>query len=132
MLISCLRLEGAMRFGMLLVTFAAAWLPWTGIAGGFASTHRLDRGVVALTNVQENSSWATVAVLVRLDAGTNGTLSIRRVSQGNTYTLGTCTFAVTTNLVWVAERDYSFGFGDVLLIESTATNGVLQVMLKND
>lgn len=121
-----------MRFGMLLVTFAAAWLPLTGIAGGFASTYRLDRGVVALTNVQENSSWATVAVLVRFDTGTNGTLSIRRVSQGNTYTLGTCSFSAATNLVWAAERDYSFGFGDVLVIESTATNGVIQVLLKND
>lgn len=121
-----------MRLGMLVVTFAAAWLPWTGIAGGFASTYRLDRGVVALTNVQENSSWSTVAVLVRFDAGTNGTLAIRRVSQGNTYTLGACTFSLATNLVWAAERDYSFGFGDVLVIESTATNGVIQVMLKRD
>ena len=113
-----------------LLLFAV--VPLVGSAGGFASTYRLDRGVVAVTNVQENSRWATVAVLVRFDAGTNGTLAIRRVSQGNTYTLGTCTFAVATNLVWAAERDYSFGFGDVLVIESTATNGVVQVMLKND
>jgi hypothetical protein len=121
-----------MRSGFLGLTLFAVVLPAVCMAGGFASTFRLDRGVVAVTNVQANSSWATVAVLVRFDAGTNGTLSIRRVSQGNTYTLGTCTFAVATNLVWAAERDYSFGFGDVLLIESTATNGVVQVMLKND
>jgi hypothetical protein len=106
----------------------------TGVAtaGGFAASYRLDRGVVAVTNAQANSSWATVAVLVRFDAGTNGTLAVRRESQGNTYTLGACTFAVATNLVWVAERDYAFGYGDVLVIESSATNGVIQVMCKGE
>ena len=121
-----------MKRHLLATSIVAICLPLAGMAGGFASTFRLDRGVVAVTNVQANSSWATVAVLVRFDAGTNGTLSIRRVSQGNTYTLGACSFVVATNLVWAAERDYSFGFGDVLLIESTATNGVVQLMLKND
>ncbi len=121
-----------MKRHLLATSIVAVCLPLAGMAGGFASSHRLDRGVVAVTNTQANSSWATVAVLVRFDAGTNGTLAIRRVSQGNTYTLGACTFATATNLVWAAERDYSFGFGDVLLIESTATNGVVQVMLKND
>lgn len=114
----------------ILAGMVAAWVPVVGVAGGTASSYRLDRGVVAVTNAQANSSWATVAVLVRYDAGTNGTLAVRRVSQGNTYTLGACTFAVATNLVWVAERDYAFGYGDVLVIESTATNGVIQVMLK--
>jgi hypothetical protein len=46
--------------------------------------------------------------------------------------LGTCSFVNTTNLVWVPDRDYSFGFGDVLAVESTATNGVLQVLRKAD
>ena len=121
-----------MKRHLLVTSIVAIYLPLAVMAGGFASTFRLDRGVVAVTNAQANSSWATVAVLVRFDTGTNGTLSIRRVSQGNTFTLGVCYFSVATNLVWAAERDYSFGFGDVLLIESTATNGVIQVMLKND
>ena len=121
-----------MKRHLLATSIVAVCLPLAGMAGGFASSFRLDHGVVAVTNVQANSRWATVAVLVRFDAGTNGTLAIRRVSQGNTFTLGTCTFATATNLVWAAERDYSFGFGDVLLIESTATNGVIQVLLKND
>ena len=121
-----------MKRHLLVTSIVAIYLPLVSMAGGFASCFRLNHGAVAVTNVQANSSWATVAVLVRFDAGTNGTLAIRRVSQGNTFTLGTCTFATATNLVWAAERDYSFGFGDVLLIESTATNGVIQVMLKND
>lgn len=121
-----------MRRWMLVGMLAMGLAPVAGLAGGFAVTQRLDGGTVAVTNVQANSSWATVAVLVRFDAGTNGTLAVRRVSQGNTYTLGACTFAVATNLVWVAERDYAFGYGDVLVIESTATNGVIQVMCKGE
>ena len=125
--------DGAMKWWSLAGMLAAGVVaPWLGIASGSAVTYRLDWGVVAVTNNQENSSWATVAVLVRFDAGTNGTLAIRRVSQGNTYTLGSCTFAVATNLVWVAERDYAFGYGDVLVIESTVTNGVIQVMRKGE
>jgi hypothetical protein len=59
-------------------------------------------------------------------------VAVRRVSQGNSYTLSACTFTGATNLVWVADRDYEFGFGDVLVIESTVTNGVVQVMRKED
>jgi hypothetical protein len=103
-----------------------------GIAGGMASTHSLARGTVEVTNSQANSSWAVVAVFVKFDAGTNGTAVVRRVSQGNTYALGACSFVNATNLVWVPDRDYGFGFGEVLVIESTATNGVVQVMRKGD
>ena len=118
--------------GLVNVAFCLALAPVLAMAGGFASSYRLDGGAVAVTNTQANSSWATVAVLVRFDAATNGTVAVRRESQGNSYTLGSCTFAVATNLVWVADRDYVFGFGDVLVIESTATNGVVQVMRKGD
>jgi hypothetical protein len=71
-----------------------------------------------------------VAVLVRFDAAATGTAAVRRESQGASYMLGTCSYAGATNLVWVPDRDYGFGFGDVLVIESTATNGVVQVLRK--
>ena len=121
-----------MKRHLLATSIVAVVLPLAGMAGGVASTHRLASGVVAVTNEQANSSWGIVAVLVRFDAGTNGTVAVRRASQGNTYMLGTCTFSGATNLVWVADREYSFGFGDVLVIESTATNGVVQVMRKGE
>jgi hypothetical protein len=114
------------------MAFLAVSLPLAAVAGGFASSHRLNTGTVALTNAQANSSWTTVAVLVKFDAGTNGTVAVRRESQGNTFTLASCTFGTATNLVWVADREYAFGFGDVLVIESTATNGVVQVMRRTD
>jgi len=85
-----------------------------------------------VANTQANSSWATVAVLVRFYTPTNGTVIIRRSSQGTLYTLARCTFDGVTDLVWVADRDFVFSFGDALIIESTATNGVVQVMRKDD
>jgi hypothetical protein len=110
----------------------ALLLPSAALAGGDAVSRRFAGGVVALTNSQANSSWATVAVLVRFDAASTGTATVRRESQGASFVLGTCGYAGATNVVWVADRDYSFGFGDVLVIESTATNGVVQVMRKAD
>jgi hypothetical protein len=110
----------------------ALLLPLAVLAGGDAVSRRFAGGVVALTNSQANSSWATVAVLVRFDAAATGTATVRRESQGASYVLGTCGYAGATNLVWVADREYAFGFGDVLVIESTATNGVVQVMRKSD
>ena len=111
----------------LATSILAVFLPFAGIAGGSAASFRLDSGV-AITNTQANSSWAPVAVLVKFDAPATGTLTVRRVSQGNTYTLGCCTFAGSTNLVWVADCEYPFAFGDVLFISSTATNSVVQII----
>jgi len=107
-------------------------LPFAVFAGGSAASFRLDSGSVAITNTQANSSWAPVAVLVKFDAPATGTLTVRRQSQGNTYTLGSCTFAGATNLVWVADCEYPFGFGDVLVISSTATNGMLQIISRGE
>ena len=121
-------MKATMRAGC----FMAAFLPLVSMAGGFCSSYRLDPGVAAVTNTQANSSWATVAVLIRFDAAATGTAMVRRESQGASFVLGTCSYAGATNLVWVPDRDYSFGFGDVLVIESTATNGVVQVMRMED
>lgn len=121
-----------MRHSLLCTTFVAVVIPLAAMARGFTSTYGLVGGRVALTNDQVNSSWVTVAVLVKFNSGTNGTVAVRRVSQGNTYTLGTCTFTGATNLIWVADREYSFGLGDVLVVESTVTNGVVQVMRRED
>lgn len=100
-----------MRRHLLVTSILAAVLPLAGIAGGFSSSHLLNGGVVAVTNAQANSSWATAAVLVKFNAATNGTVTVRRVSQGATYTLSACSFTGASNLVWVADREYSFGFG---------------------
>jgi len=117
----------------LFLGFVAAMLvPCAVFAGGTAASFRLDGGVVAVTNTQANSSWVPLAVLVKFDAPSTGTLTVRRVSQGNTYTLGICNFAGATNLVWVADCEYPFGFGDVLTVSSTVTNGVAQILLRGE
>ena len=112
--------------------FSALVFPFAVLAGGSAASFRLDAGGVAITNTQSNSSWVPVAVLVKFDAPATGTLTVRRVSQGNTYTLGSCAFAGATNLVWVADCEYPFGFGEVLVISSTATNGVVQIISRGE
>ena len=112
--------------------FSALVFPFAVLAGGSAASFRLDAGGVAITNTQANSSWAPVAVLVKFDTAATGTVVVCRTSQGNTYTLGSCTFAGATNLVWVADCEYPFGFGEVLVISSTATNGVVQVLSRGE
>jgi hypothetical protein len=101
-------------------------------AGGMASTHSLATGRVAVTNVQANSSWVVVAVAVAFDAVATGTVMVQRVSQGHAYTLATCVHAAVTNLVWCPDADFPFAYGDALVVDSTATNGVVQVMRKGE
>ena len=117
----------------LFLGFVAAMLvPLVSFAGGSAASFQFTSGVLAVTNTQANSSWVPLAVLVKFDAPATGTLTIRRISQGNTYTLGSCTFTGATNLVWVADCEYPFGFGDVLTVSSTATNGVAQILTRGE
>ena len=125
-------MEKNMKRHWLATSILAVLLPFAGNAGGTAASFRLDGGTVAVTNTQANSSWVPVAVLVRFDAAATGTVVVRRVSQGNTFTLGTCTFTGATNLVWVADCEYPFGFGDVLMVASTATGGVVQILTRGD
>ena len=119
-----------MKRHWLATSILAVFLPFAGNAGGTAASYRLDGGVVAVTNTQANSSWSPVALLVRFDAAAGGTVTVMRVSQGNTFTLGSCAFTGATNLVWVADCEYPFGFGDVLTVTSTVTNGVAQILLR--
>ena len=97
-------------------------------AGGFAHTFSLAGGRVALTNTQANSNWVPLSVMLRYDAPGTGTAAVRRESQGHVFVLAATGFTNVSTLVWVPSIQYPFGFGDVLVIESTATNGVVQVL----
>ena len=116
-----------MKRHWLATSILAVFLPFAGIAGGSAASFRLDSGV-AITNTQANSSWAPVAVLVKFDAPATGTLTVRRVSQGVNVVVGSCVFANVSSVVWVPDAAFWFEFGDVLVIRSSATNGVAQLM----
>jgi len=61
---------------------------------------------------------------------TNAVLSVRRVSQGNTYVLGSYAISNGTSAVWVPEADYPFVFGETLEITSSVMNGNVQVIRK--
>lgn len=99
---------------------------------GWSTTHSLAGGPVAVTNEQANTSWVPVAVLIQYAAASSGTVDVRRVSQGVSVVLGLSTFTNTASLVWVPEAAFSFGVGDVLVIRSSETNGILQLMRRGD
>ena len=116
----------------LLGMLMAVCLPVAVMAGGSATTYRLDSGVVALTNTQANSSWVPVAILWKFDGVTNAMASVERVSQGDTYLLGVLNIPSGMCVVWVPEVSYPFAQGDVLRIVSSVTNGVVQVIRRGE
>ena len=99
---------------------------------GWSTSHSLVGGSVAITNGQANSSWVPVAVLLKLGEAGSGTVDVCRVSQSNTYTLTSCVFSNAATVVWVPEAAYCFGFGDALVVQSSATNAVVQIIRKGD
>ncbi len=113
----------ALLAGAVLVLAAAA-----GRAGGFAHTFGLGSGLVAITNAQANSSWVPLSVMLRYAAPATGSAQVRRESQGHAFVLAATGFTNVSTLVWVPSIQYPFNEGDVLVIESSATNGVVQVL----
>ena len=103
---------------------AVSWAtPW-------AKTYTLAASTVAVTNQQANSVWCPVAVLWSFTEATTATVTAARTSQGNTYLLGRLVVSNASTVIWVAEADYPFEFGDILMLTSTVTNGAAQVILK--
>jgi len=101
------------------------------VAGdGWAVTYPLAGGLVGVTNGQANTTWVPVAVLWAFPQPTNAVLSVRRVSQGNSYVLGSYAISNGTSAVWVPEADYPFVFGETLEITSSVPVGYVQVIRK--
>ena len=96
--------------------------------GGWSTSHSLAGGTVAVTNAQVNSTWVPVAVLIQYVGTSTGTVDVRRVSQGVNVAVGSCTFANVSSVVWVPDAAFWFEYGDVLVVRSSETNGVLQLM----
>ncbi len=99
---------------------------------GWSTSHSLAGGSVTVTNGQANSSWVPVAVLIQYAGASSGTVEVRRVSQGLNVVLGQTAFSNTASVVWVPDADFSFGPGDVLVIASSETNGLLQLMRRGE
>jgi len=73
-----------------------------------------------------------VSVLLRYAAPATGTAWVWRVSSEYTFTLAMATFTNVTSIVWVPNVEYPFTYGDSLVVRSSATNGVVQVLRKGD
>ena len=109
--------------GLLLFAGAVYAAPW-------AQTYPLSSSTVAVTNQQANSVWMPEVVLWKFTAATNAALTVSRVSQGNTYLIGSLSVTNASTVVWIAEAAYPFEYGDVLQLTSTATNVLVQIIRK--
>ena len=120
-------MRNAAWIGVLLLALALAG---AALASGFARTYPLGDGTVAITNSQANSVWAPVSVMIRFAEPSSGTASVWRASQGYSFQLGEARFTNATTIVWTPPAVYPFEYGDALVIECSATNGVVQALLR--
>ncbi len=111
--------------GILAVAGVVYAAPW-------AQTYSLQGATVAVTNQQANSVWMPEAVLWKFAAATNATLTVSRVSQGNTYLIGSLSVTNASTVVWIPEADFPFEYGDALQLSSTVTNGQVQIIRKGN
>ena len=102
------------------------------LAGGWSQTFSLTPGLVALTNSQDNSVWTPVAVMLNFTAPRSGTAEVWRVSQEHSFMLANCAFTNVSTVVWVPDAPYPFNPGEVLILRSSVTNGIVQVIRKGD
>ena len=102
------------------------------LAGGWTTTYSLGGGAVGLTNTQANSSWVPVSVMLKFTAAGSGTAEVWRVSQDYSFMLANCAFSNVTTVVWVPDAEYPFTPGEALVIRSSLTNGIVQVIRKGD
>jgi hypothetical protein len=116
---------------LIVVLFLAvvAGVAW---AGGWSVTYSLAGGEVGVTNTQANSSWVPVSVLLAFTAPGTGTTEVWRVSGEHSFRLSNCVFTNMTTVVWVPDAQYPFGQGEALVIRSSVTNGVVQIIRKGE
>ncbi len=120
-----------MRAALLLLGMCCL-LPGPAAAGGFGDTFAIGTGTVVIANTQSNSRWVPVSVLLRYEEPASGSAEVRRVSQGHVFTLAACSFTNVSSLIWVPSVDFPFLFGDALVVVSSATNGVVQVLRRGE
>jgi hypothetical protein len=111
--------------GMVAVAGVVYAAPW-------AQTYPLKGSTVAVTNQHLNTVWMPEVVLWKFAAATNATLTVSRVSQGNTYLIGSLSVTNASTVVWISEADYPFEYGDALQLTSTVTNGQVQIIRKGN
>ncbi len=121
-------LEKTVLGGVAALALAAAGA----VANSFTRTYPLGQGTVAVTNEQANSSWVPVAVMFQYAGPSSGTADVVRASQNVDVLLGRRSFSNKTSVVWVPDAPYAFGHGDALVIFSSETNGVVQIIRRGE
>ena len=111
--------------GILAIAGMVYSAPW-------AQTYPLKSSTVAVTNQQVNTVWMPEVVLWKFTAVTNASLTVSRVSQGNTYLIGSLSVTNASTVVWIPEANFPFEYGDALQLTSTVTNGQVQIIRKGN
>ena len=115
--------RSVLMIGAMLIAAVVCAAPW-------AETYPLRGTTVAVTNGQANSVWMPVAVLWKFAPATNAVVTVTRISQGNSFELGTLSVTNAKTVIWIPEVEYPFEYGDVLQVSSTETNSQVQVIRK--
>jgi hypothetical protein len=110
---------------LLMVAGVAYAAPW-------AQTYPMNGSVIMLTNQQVNTVWTPMTVLWKFSTGTNATLTVSRVSQGNSFLIGNLSVTNTSTVIWIPEVEYPFEFGDILQLTSSMTNVQVQIIRKGN
>ena len=114
----------AICFVLLAISLAA-------YAAGFSKTYSLSTGTITIENTQKRSSWSPVAILIHYSASVDTTITIKRINNGNEYLLSTVTLTGVQDITWIPEADYPFNHGDTLVITSTDTSGILELIQRS-
>ncbi|MCC5850077.1 MAG: hypothetical protein JJU29_18480 [Verrucomicrobia bacterium] len=101
-------------------------------AQGWTTEHALVEGQVEIPNVQANSSWFVVSLLIAFDEPTTGEIKVYRERDGVRHTLGLCVFEDAVSVVWAPEAKFSFRKGETLVVESSMQTGVFQLIRRAD
>ena len=104
----------------------------TATAGGWSETYSLAGGTVSISNTQLNSSWVPVSVMIEFTAPGTGTVEVVRTDGSNRFVLSSCSFSNATTIVWAPDAPFVFGYGEALVIQSSLTNGAVQIIRRGD
>ena len=85
-------------------------------AQGWTTQHTLVEGQTVIPNVQANSSWFVVSLMIAFEGETTGEIRVYREKDGVRHTLGICVFENAVSVVWAPEAKFSFRQGETLVV----------------
>ena len=101
-------------------------------AQGWTTQHTLVEGQTVIPNVQANSSWFVVSLMIAFEGETTGEIRVYREKDGVRHTLGICVFENAVSVVWAPETKFSFRRGETLVVVASFENGTVHLIRRGD